>query len=64
MTRYQTRFTPCPFCGEKKKLEVYDEGNGFGVYCPTCYTLGPQKSTTRAAVRAWNTRHVATVSQK
>lgn len=58
---------PCPFCGLKKHLEVFDTKEGQFVNCSnheykaTCsffdeLVCGPTKNTAYNAVRTWNKR--------
>ncbi len=49
---------PCPFCGAKPSLEVweFDGGKLFNIRCPNCNTMQPQRDTLDAVIKRWNMR--------
>jgi len=46
---------PCPFCGEKNYLDVY-QGGAFRVGCSKCKSNGPVECSVGKAKKAWNKR--------
>ncbi len=48
---------PCPFCGEKIRMEIGELLiNCVVVICNECGANGPIRSTPSLAIRAWNRR--------
>lgn len=54
---------PCPFCGEKEKLEYQSAASGGYIWCIGCSAYGPTDERDRdqecdidAAHEAWNKR--------
>lgn len=54
---------PCPFCGEKRGIEVGDIRTGARwIRCMTCGAHGPSAGRGHSAVLAWNRRECARVA--
>ena len=52
-----TELKNCPFCGNRKKLDVTDNRHReYLVYCQMCETYGPTEASEEAAIKAWNSR--------
>lgn len=46
----------CPFCGSNKVCTTFKEERGYWVKCRKCRANGPEKSTNKKAIEAWNNR--------
>ena len=51
------KIKPCPFCGKRFQKQRYGE-SGFNYYliCPGCHGDGPEATTKKKALAAWNKR--------
>lgn len=51
------KLLPCPFCGNLD-THTYESGRGYRVECDTysCDARGPERDSSEAAIKAWNTR--------
>lgn len=57
-TRAKPKLKPCPFCGKLPAVEVSNFETGFWISCKTydCWTNGPHRGNSNAAIKAWNRR--------
>ena len=69
-----TELKDCPFCGEKKRVEIVETGepdNRHGVLCDNCMASGPMYSIETSdksyPINAWNQRtdtQLSTITQQ